>query len=495
MQALLGDDPSLEPVRKLLIARTEGNPLFLEESVRALVETGRWWASEAPIVWSRPLRRCSPADRTGDPGRAHRSASAEKQLLQAAAVIGKDIPFDLLKRSRDGEDELHRGLAGLQAAEMVYETRLFPDLEYTFKHALTHEVAYASLLHDRRRPARPDRRRGRAAVRDRLNEHIERLAHHAVRAETWDKAVVYLREAGTKALRHSANADALSYLTRGLETVETLPEGAARERHKLALLLALGPAIQAMKGLGAPEAERVFSRAQELSERVGDTGAAFQALWGQWMFSAGQALMAPARRIGGELLTLAERTQDRALLLEAHHAMWATSFWLGELSAAERHIEQGMSLYDREQHRSLAFFYGGHDPGACCRWFRAWTHWLFGRPVQAVTASKAAVALAEQIAHPPTIAIGLTWACALLYFERNPRATGQLARRLIDLATERDLPPGGWRERSSMGGHAWRRERARRASSRFAKGSWPPRRRARSCRWNRSTCWSSPTRA
>jgi len=123
--------------------------------------------------------------------------------------------------------------------------------------------------------------------------------------------------------------------------------------------------------------------------------------------------------------------------------MWATSFWLGELPAAEHHIQQGISLYDREQHRSLAFLYGGHDAGTCCRCFSAWTHWLFGRPLQAVAASEAAIALAEQIAHPPTIAIGLTWACTLLYFERNARATGHLARRLIDLAAERDLPP--WR--------------------------------------------------
>jgi predicted ATPase len=123
--------------------------------------------------------------------------------------------------------------------------------------------------------------------------------------------------------------------------------------------------------------------------------------------------------------------------------MWATSFWLGELSAATEHAEQGISLYDRDQHRSLAFLYGGHDPGVCCRCFSAWTHWLLGHPGQAVAASEAAVALAEQLAHPPTTAIALTWACSLRYFERNARATGHLARRLVDLATDQDLPP--WR--------------------------------------------------
>jgi adenylate cyclase len=134
---------------------------------------------------------------------------------------------------------------------------------------------------------------------------------------------------------------------------------------------------------------------------------------------------------------------NRTLALEAHHAMWATSFWLAEFPAALEHIEKGLRLYDRERDRSLAFLYGGHDPGTCCRTFFAWTHWLLGRPAQAVEASNAAVTLAEQIAHPPSMAITLTWACALRYFERDARETRSVARRLIDLAEERDLP--AWR--------------------------------------------------
>jgi predicted ATPase len=161
------------------------------------------------------------------------------------------------------------------------------------------------------------------------------------------------------------------------------------------------------------------------------------------MASIGQGGIAPARGIAAELLTLAERTNDRGLLLEAHHAMWASSFWLGELSAAEQHSERGLMLYDRQQHRSLAFQYGGHDAGTCCRWFSAWIHCLCGRPVQATATIEDAVVLAEQLAHPPTTAIALTWVCALHYFERKAQETAHIARRLIDLATERDLPP--WR--------------------------------------------------
>jgi predicted ATPase len=131
------------------------------------------------------------------------------------------------------------------------------------------------------------------------------------------------------------------------------------------------------------------------------------------------------------------------LRLEAHHAMWATSFWLAELSAAEFHSEEGIRLYDSEQDRSLGVLYGGHDPGACGHSFSALTHWLFGRPLVALAASDESLVLAEEIAHSQTMAIALAWACALQYFERKAWETRQVARRLVALATERDLP--AWR--------------------------------------------------
>ena len=447
LHALLGPDPALDPLRRLLIDRTEGNPFFLEESVRALVETRA--LAGAPGAYrlthsSRPLQIPATVQAILA-ARIDRLAPEHKRVLQAAAVIGKNVALALLRPIVDCDDDaLRSALAELQATEFLYETRLFPDVEYTFKHALTHEVAYGALLHDRRRALHT----GIVAAieqlhRDRLGEQVELLAHHAVRGEVWEKAVGYLREAGTKAAVRSANADALSYLAKGLEIVETLPEGTARDRQEMALLLTLGPALQASKGLGAPEAERVFSRARELSERVGETGPAFQALWGQWMVSAGLGRIASAHRIGNELLALASGTEDRALRLEAHHAMWATSFWLGDLRAAEHHIERGIGLYDPGAHRSLAFLYGGHDPGVCCRQFSIWTEWLRGRPERARASSDAAMALAEQLAHPSSMAQAMVWTCGRLHFERNAPETGGLARRLIGLAAEWDLPP--WR--------------------------------------------------
>jgi predicted ATPase len=447
LDALLGTDAALGDLKRRLIERTQGNPFFLEESVRALVETKALAGRRGAYALTGVMRALQlPATAQAIlAARIDRLALGDKRLLQAASVIGKDVPLALLQAvAEESEDVLRRTLGELQATEFLYETRLFPDIEYTFKHALTHEVTYGTLLSDRRRTLHA--RIVEAIERlygDRLGEQVDVLAHHAVRGEVWDKAVVYLREAGTKALMRSANTDAVNHLTRGLEVVEALPKSGEGERHELALLFGLGPAIQAAKGLGAPEAEPVFKRARELSERFGEPRAAFQALWGQWMFETGQGRMEPARRIGSELLGLAARANDRALTLEAHHAMWATSFLLGELATARAHTDQGIALYDREQHRSLAFLYGGHDPGACCQSLSAWVLWLAGMPVQAVAAAEAAIALANQLAHPPTTAIGLTWACGLFYLERDVGATGHHARQLIDLSTEQDLP--AWR--------------------------------------------------
>jgi DNA-binding NtrC family response regulator/predicted ATPase len=446
LDATLGTDATLGPLKRSLINRTEGNPFFLEESIRTLVETRVLSGVRGAYRLERevPAIDASPTVEAVLAARLDRLPEGARGLLQAASVIGKQFSLRLLRASIEAtEDDVIQDLMKLQAAEFLYESSGFPEPEYSFKHALTHEVTYHSLPVESRRALHA---RIVEALEhlypERLGEQMEVLAHHAVRGEVWEKAVTYLREAGMKAFMRSANVDAMAYFTRGLGVVQVL-DGASRDRHELGLLLALGPAIQATKGLGAPEAERVFARARELSERRDEPAAAFQALWGQWMVAAGLSRIETARRIGRELVSVAERTNDRALELEAHHAMWATSFWLGELAAVRQHAERGVLLYDPDQHRSLAFLYGGHDPGVCARWFAAWNFWLLGNPGRARDACNAATALAERLAHPPTIAIALAWACGLSYFERDAAATERYAGRLIHLAKDQNLPAWG----------------------------------------------------
>ena len=220
LQALLGDDPGLEALKPLLIARTAGNPFFLEESVRTLVETGVLVGERGAYRLAQALASLQvPATvQAVLTARIDRLPPEEKRLLQTAAVIGTEVPLALLQALAEGTDEALRvGLAHLQAAEFLYETRLFPDLAYTFKHALTHEVAYGSLLQERRRTLHAGivETLERLAP-ERVAEQVDLLAHHALRGEVWDKAVAYGRQAGTRAMARSAYREAVTAFEQAL---------------------------------------------------------------------------------------------------------------------------------------------------------------------------------------------------------------------------------------------------------------------------------------
>ena len=223
LHALLGDDASLKPLTPLLIARTEGNPFFLEESVRTLVETGVLQGERGAyhLGQALPTIQVPATVQAVLAARIDRLPPEEKGLLQTAAVIGHEVPLPLLQAIADMPEEvLHRSLAHLQATEFLYETRLFPECEYTFKHALTHEVAYGGLLQERRRALHARIVEALEALAgDRVAEQVERLAHHALRGEVWDKALAYCRQAGEKAMTRSAHREAVGYFEQALSAL------------------------------------------------------------------------------------------------------------------------------------------------------------------------------------------------------------------------------------------------------------------------------------
>ena len=228
LDALLGDDPALQPVKRLLAERTAGNPFFLEESIRAFVEVGALVGTRGAYHPGGSLTAVHVPS-TVQPviaARIDRLAPVYKQLLQAATVIGTSVPFPLVKAIAElPDDALRDGLAFLQSAGFLYEASLFPEPEYAFEHALTHEVAYESLLHERRRSLHARiMAESERLYADRLAEHMERLAHHALRGEVWDKAVSYCYQAGAKAAAKSAHGEAVARFTEALSALERLPQ-------------------------------------------------------------------------------------------------------------------------------------------------------------------------------------------------------------------------------------------------------------------------------
>ena len=254
LQALLGDDPSLAPLTQVLIARTQGNPFFLEESVRTLVETQVLVGERGAyrLTQALPSIQVPATVQAVLAARIDRLPPEEKQLLQTAAVIGTEVSLPLLQAiAEHPEDVLYRSLAHLQATEFLYETHLFPEREYTFKHALTHEVAYGSLLQERRRVLHVRIVEAiKAFAADRIAEQVERLAYHALRGEAWDKVLAYFRQAGEKALAWSAYREALGYFEQALSAFPHLPQTRDTIEQAIDLRLALRSALMPFGGLG-----------------------------------------------------------------------------------------------------------------------------------------------------------------------------------------------------------------------------------------------------
>ena len=272
LQALLGHDPNLAPLKQLLIERTAGNPFFLEETVRTLVETQVLVGAPGAYRLARALPTIQvPATvQAVLAARIDRLPLEAKHLLQTAAVIGHEVPLALLQAIADcAEEALHRSLTQLQGAEFLYETRLFPEREYTFKHALTHEVAYSSLLQERRRALHAQIVAALEELyADRLAEQVDRLAHHALRGEVWDKAVAACRQAGTRALTHSAYHEAVTYFEQALGALPRLPERPDTQAQAIDLRLDLRSALWPLG-----ELERTFVYLQDaaaLAEALGD---------------------------------------------------------------------------------------------------------------------------------------------------------------------------------------------------------------------------------
>jgi tetratricopeptide (TPR) repeat protein len=348
--ALLGSDAGLEPLRRMLIARTEGNPFFLEESVQALIETEALSGEHGAYRLARPLPAIQvPATVQAIlAARIDRLAPGDKALLQTASVIGKDVPFVLLQATAGiPEDELRGSIGRLQAAEFLYETRLFPDLEYTFKHALTHEVAYGSLLQDRRR-----RLHGEilAAIErlypDRLIEHIDRLGNHALRAEQWETAADYLRQAGHKAVSRSAFQEAILAYDNALAAIEHFPESRGRQEQAIDLRLDLRVPLQAMtrtnRLLEGDRAAESIARTLGDERRLGRISSGLANTL--WITGDHVAAIVAASRA----LEIGQRLGDVATHATAVLRLGAIHYTLGEYETAAVYLRQGLQLIGDE---------------------------------------------------------------------------------------------------------------------------------------------------
>jgi class 3 adenylate cyclase/tetratricopeptide (TPR) repeat protein len=423
-----------------IVARTDGIPLFAEELTRSVMESAGVDSAVPATLKDSLMARL---DRLGE----------ARDVAQIAAVIGRQFSFALLEAvASRSEAQLETTLAKLVDAGIVFPEERGEERGFVFKHALVRDAAYESLLLVRRREWH-----GRIAqaleqqFADIAASEPDLLAYHFAAAGLSDQACKYRLRAGDQAVGRSAYPEAVAHFTAGLKLAEALPPPAGLNR-QLEFLLKLGSASVVAYGMQSIQVEEAYSRASELCEKLGDASSLFEAKWGLWINANLRRKTALARGRASELVALAQYSGDGELLLEAYHCQWSTAFFQGDAAGTVVGSRQGIALYDMARHRHLGHQFGGHDPGVCAHVQCGNGLQLTGKPEGAAQCFADALALAERLEHPNTLAHALHNGSMCRQLGADREVTYAIADRAVAVAEKFGLLP--WRA-SSIVLRAW----------------------------------------
>jgi class 3 adenylate cyclase/tetratricopeptide (TPR) repeat protein len=440
LSAMLGDEIALAQLKATIIERTQGNPFFMEEMVQVLFDQGVL-VRDGAVSLAKPFTSIQiPSTVKGIlAARIDKLAAADKDLLQSLAVIGKEFPLGLVRRVvGKSNDELTPSLSNLQLAEFIYEQPAFPENEYTFKHALTQEVAYDSVLMERRKLIHE---RTASALEEifaaTLDDHVADLAHHYSRSANASKAIEYLRRASEQAGARSAYNDAIGYAREALRLIATMPESRERDQIELKLQMMLGPLIVAVQGFSSPELAISVGRAQELCRVAGESPEIFGVLAGLWSFDHANGQLRASRVLADQLLSLAGRMDSDLARAVAHNAMAATQVWMGEFVAARENFEITAKIFDRDLPRYLPMMQTPVTPSRC---HFAWALHIGGFPEQAKRRMDEGNELALRLRRPFSVAFSSLYAIVLMHFRHEYTGVRPRCEALIELSRENGLP-------------------------------------------------------
>jgi tetratricopeptide (TPR) repeat protein len=433
---LVGDFPELAPLKRLVLERTEGNPLFIEELVETLFDEGVLVKNGA-IKLTRSLSqlRIPPTVQGILAARIDRLASEEKELLQTLAVIGMEFPLALIRTVvHQLPERLDRLLSVLQTREFIYEQPTAGDVEYTFKHALTHDVAYNSMLNERRKLLHERTAQAiEALYHQRREDHYVDLARHYRSSNNAAKAIEYLRLAGEQAVGRGAYTQALANVEPSLRLIEQLPEGVERLRAELGVRLMEGMTVTALHGLSSTERLDTFERVCQLSEPLGDAPALFRGLL-HVGFAHGHRFEAlRALEIARRCVKLAE--QDPNEMLPAANALLAQALHRSgdplQAASVGRDAMKGLA----SAHQGATGLVPANLWAVTPVTLASVEHAL-GRPDEALKFRDEALRRARELKHSLTLVAALHTACLLRYQRREPHAALEPAEELIALAEE-----------------------------------------------------------
>ena len=425
-----------------LVDRSDGNPLFVEELTKMVLEShSQQREEELAAVEEKETLFIIPRSLQDLLTARLDKLGPAKETAQLGAVLGKEFTYKMIQAASDRDEvALQNDLRRLVETEVLSKEDNIAQVRYFFRHVLIQEAAYQSLLSSKR-----EEYHGHIART--LQEHFsdiveaqpELLAHHLTQAGSMEEAISYWLLAGEHAIQRSANTEAISHITRGLELVQERPDTPTRLQQELRLQMTLGVPLMATKGYAAHEVKQAYDRARDLCQQVGKTVELVPILRGLAAFYYIRAELRVARQLGEQIITLAEQQQDPSLLLEAHQELGGTLSSQGEFVQALEHLEQGGIIYDAGKHHSHTIQYG-QDPGVSCLSRAAHDLWFLGYPDQAVAKSREALALAQELAHPHSTVYALIFAALLHQSCREENKTCEYATEAAKLAVNHGFP-------------------------------------------------------
>ena len=438
LTALLGDTVAISPLKRVIIEKTEGNPFFTEETVQVLFDEGALVHDGAAVKLTKSLDalKIPPTVQGILAARIDRLPSDAKELLQTLAVIGRDFPLSLIRAVvTKSEDELNRLLNDLQLGEFIYEQPAVGDTQYIFKHALTQEVAYKSVLMERRQHLHE--RTGAALERlysAAVEEHLAELAHHYDRSANPDQAVKYLTRAGKQALNRSAFAEAQAQLQHGFEWVKKLAESPERDVRELELVSTLAQVLIVTRGFTAPETRAAAERARDLAEKGGNLAQLVVQVYGIWRSIVNTGDYSTAALLADRILHLAQREGSPTSLGFACRAQIDVSFYRGDLVGVEDNFSRLSGCLEAAGFRQVpgAAVAGIGTAGLCA--------WTSGHADIARERIAQAIAFARDSKSPHDLAVARVFETWLYRCLREPQRAEAAATQILTIVEEHGFP-------------------------------------------------------
>ncbi|MFQ5981882.1 MAG: AAA family ATPase [Woeseiaceae bacterium] len=425
------DIPASTELRQQIVNHAQGIPFFLEELAFNLADRGELTGYDVPKTVQAVLA-----------ARIDQLDASDKTVLQTAAVIGMPVPRDVLEAVTALDEQTLDGCTDrLQTAELLFEADTDGGRALRFKHALTQDVAYQSLLGSARRECH---RVIAACYEEQFPERAETqpelVAHHYGEAGLAERALDYWYRAGVRAAQRSANPEAVVHFEQALKASEALPESRELGERQLDIFLRMGPPLMSSKAFTSPDVEQAYLKGKTLCETLDDRDSLFTVLWGLWLHKSHRGEIEQARALSAKILELARTLDDPEKTMQAHHTGWTNEIWHGDLNACQEHAMEGNRLYDPVKHKRHKYLYGGHDPGVCARGTAGIAAWFLGYPDQALELVESGAALAIELDHPFSQVITHHDFMEIAMLMRNPDMCQEYAERAIERCEQIHVP-------------------------------------------------------